>query len=370
MKVIKVKLKERSYNVIIGNTILKFLGKYLKQLNIGEDAYIITNPLIKNIYGKFLAQILKKAGFRFKFQVVADTEKSKSINTAFRLLNHLNFYAQQRRIFIIAFGGGVIGDLAGFVAGIYKRGIPYIQIPTTLLAQVDSSIGGKTALDLTSGKNLIGTFYQPKLVLSDLILLKTLNLRQIRSGLAEVIKYGIIKDRKLFNFIENNYTQIIQQKKEPLEYIVRKCTQIKAKIIEQDEKETKGIRTILNFGHTLGHALEAAGNYKKYNHGEAVSIGMLLAIDLSKRILKLENSTAQRIENLIKKIDLPSQIKNISVNNILKAYYQDKKFMGKKNKFVLIKDIGRTKIIEDIPLKIIREVIKKRILAVRKKRKG
>jgi 3-dehydroquinate synthase len=228
------------------------------------------------------------------------------------------------------------------------------------LAQVDSSIGGKTAVDLVEAKNLAGTFYQPRLVFSDINILKTLDLRQIKAGLAEVIKYGIIRDPRLFAYLEKRYEDVLALRPSALEYIVKRCSYIKAKIVQQDEKEEKGFRTILNFGHTLGHAIEAAGDYKRYNHGEAIALGMLLACNISRELGVLNNAVSQRIENLIKAVGLPTRIEKVSIRDIIEAHYRDKKFIGSKNKFVLIKGIGRTIIVENIPLKIIKEVLRNR----------
>lgn len=360
MKLIKLNLKERSYNIIIGNNIINLLPKYIGKLNIGSDAYLITNASIKNKYGEIINKTLKQSGFSVRFKLVPDTEKSKSLYMVSSLIKDITDYDKKKRIFLIAFGGGVIGDLAGFAASIYKRGIAYIQVPTTLLAQVDSSIGGKTAVDIMQGKNLIGAFYQPRLVFSDVGFLKTLDLRQIGSGLAEVIKYALIKDPQLFAYLEKKYKDILALKQTALEYVVRRCSYIKAKIVQEDEKEEKGIRIILNFGHTLGHAIEAASAYKKYNHGEAIAVGMLIASDLSNKLGLISQEVSERIENLIKELGLPTKIQKVSIHDIIRAYYHDKKFIGAKNKFILIKDIGKTKIVENIPTGIIREVLKKR----------
>lgn len=374
MRTIKLNLKERSYNIIIGSNIIKSLGKYIRKPDVGRDAYIITNAYIKNKYGRTLNSALKDSGFDARFKVVADTEKSKSIGIAALIIKDIARYDTKRRIFIIAFGGGVIGDLAGFIASIYKRGIPYIQVPTTLLAQVDSSIGGKTAVDLIQAKNLVGAFYQPRLVFSDTDFLKSLDLRQVRSGLAEVIKYGIIKDERLFAYLEKRFKDALHFlkrlcfKNAVLEYIVGRCSRIKAEIIEQDEREQKGIRTILNFGHTLGHAIEAAVDFKRYNHGEAIALGMLVACDLSERLRFISAETSQRIEGLIKTVGLPTRIEKVSIYDVIKAYYHDKKFIGSKNRFVLIEGIGRTKIVENIPLEIIKDVLKKRMNPVHRRR--
>ncbi len=360
MQTIELNLKKRSYNIIVGSNTIKFLGKYIAKLNIGCDAYVITNASIKNKYGEALNKALKQAGFTVKFNLVPDAEGSKSIGMASSVIENIVRYDKKKRVFIVAFGGGVIGDLAGFIASIYKRGVPYLQIPTTLLAQVDSSIGGKTAVDLIQGKNLVGAFYQPRLVFSDVAILKTLTRRQLQSGLAEVIKYAIIKDPQLFAYLEKKYQDALSLKESALEFIVTRCSFIKAKIVREDEREEKGIRTILNFGHTIGHALEVAGNYKAYNHGEAIALGMLVACDISKKLRFTDNETLRRIENLIRAAGLPTRIQGVSLGDIIEAHYRDKKFIGKKSKFVLLKDIGRVKVVENIPLKVIKEAVRKR----------
>ncbi len=360
MKVTKLNLNKRSYNIIVGANIIKYLGRYVARLKLGSDAYVITNKSIKDKYGSPLHNTLRQSGFRVRFGLVADTEKSKSIATASSVIEDIARYDKKKRIFIVALGGGVIGDLAGFVASIYKRGIPYIQVPTTLLAQVDSGIGGKTAIDLSQGKNLVGAFYQPRLVFSDVRLLKTLHPRQLQSGLAEVIKYGIIKDPRLFKYIEKKYQDIFRLKENALEFIVGRCSLIKAKIVRQDEREEKGIRTILNFGHTIGHAIEAAADYKVYTHGEAVALGMLVASEISKNLRLIDNDTLDKIENLIRTTGLPTIIHKVPLDDIIEAHYRDKKFIGAKSRFVLIRGIGNAVVLENIPLKIIRDALKAR----------
>ncbi len=354
MKTIKVKLAERSYQIIIGFGVIKNLARFIRRLNLGSDAYIISNSLIKRKYGKALLNSLKNCGINSTFNIVADSERSKSLSNCLDIIQDLVRFDQRKRVFVVAFGGGVVGDLSGFIASIYKRGIPYIQIPTTLLACVDSSIGGKTGVDLKDGKNLVGAFYQPRLVISELSFLKSLSLRQVRAGLAEVIKYAIIKDKNLFEYLEKNYPRVLKLERPALEYIVNCCAGIKARIIEQDEREERGIRTILNFGHTLGHAIEAAAGYRKYNHGEAIALGMLLAGQISKKVGFINQVTLKRIEELIKSVGLPVLIKGLSLEKILTAYYRDKKFIGGVSRFVLIKDIGRAIIKQDLPLEIIK----------------
>ncbi|MDD5432879.1 MAG: 3-dehydroquinate synthase [Candidatus Omnitrophica bacterium] len=361
MHTIKLNLDKRSYKIIVGYNIINLLGDYLIKLNIGIDAYIITNSLIKNKFGGTLNKILKQSGFSVKFKTIPDSEQSKSLELAATIIKDIANYDKKKQVFIIALGGGVAGDLTGFIASIYKRGIPYIQIPTTLLAQVDSSIGGKTAVDLAQAKNLAGSFYQPKIVFSDVALLSSLGTRQIHSGLAEVIKYAIIKDAKLFTFLEENLSNILSLKSSALEEIVKSCSKIKAQIVGNDEKEEKGIRTILNFGHTIGHAIEAACGYKKYTHGEAIALGMLVATDISKELRLINDSTKNKIENLIKNSGLPTKIEGVSLPKIINAHYRDKKFIGKTNRFVLITGIGKTKIVKNIPLPVIIKAIKNRV---------
>ena len=358
MDKITVNLAKRSYTIIIGNRIINQLGGILKKLNIGSGAFIITNDFLKNKYGLKLAQSLSKSGINSHFMVVPDSEKSKSMETAGQVIKELAKFDKKKKVFIIAFGGGVVGDLSGFVASVYKRGTSYIQVPTTLLAQVDSAIGGKTALDLALGKNLVGSFYQPRLVFSDIEFLKTLDKKQLACGLAEVIKYAIIKDAGLFNFLENKYDSVISADPPALKKIISACSSIKAAITSLDEKESLGIRTILNFGHTIGHAIEAAGGYKAYNHGQAVGLGMIAAAALSARLKLIDAKSAERIKDLIKLYGLPVKLKAVSADKIIKAHYRDKKFSGRENKFVLICAIGKPKIVRNVSLGLIKEAVK------------
>jgi len=361
MNIVKVNLRKRAYDILIAGNATLQLGRFVLRLGIGNAAFIITNPSIKKLHGLALERTLKNCGFETKFKLIPDSEKSKSIETASSVIRELVAYDKNRRVFIVAFGGGVIGDLAGFVASVYKRGCPYIQVPTTLLAQVDSSIGGKTAVDLAQGKNLVGAFYQPRLVCSDTAFLKTLNTRQVRNGLAEAIKYGIIKDPSLFAYLEKKYIDVLSLRMAALEHVVKKCSSIKAKVVGRDEREEKGYRTCLNFGHTIGHAIETAAGYTRYSHGEAVAIGMLVASDISRRLGLAPAAACARIERLLKAVGLPVRIKGISARKIINASYHDKKSRGRKNRFVLIRGIGETKIKEDIPLPIIKEALESRI---------
>lgn len=359
MHKVRVNLGLRSYNILIGRGILNSLSSELKKLNLGTDAYIITNAWLKNKYGVILRKALAKGGLNAHFKIVLDSEKSKSFETANSVIKDLAKFDYEKKVFIIAFGGGVIGDLSGFVASVYKRGISYVQIPTTLLAQVDSSIGGKTAVDLALGKNLVGAFYQPRLVFTEIDFLRSLNKKQLASGLAEVIKYAIIKDRKLFVFLENKYQAVLKGEAKALENIVSACSSIKAGIVSRDELEAKGLRTFLNFGHTIGHAIETASGYKGYNHGQAVALGMVVAADLSRAFGLIDSGVARRIEKLIKLYDLPTKLKGVVINKIINAHYHDKKFVGKENKFVLISGIGNPQIVRAVKLGLIKEAVGK-----------
>ena len=358
MKKIRLALGKRSYDIFIGAQEIKDLGRKLKALDLGTDAYILTNKLIKDKYGLLLKRVLLKEGFGCYFKLVADTEKSKSIATAAAVIKDIAGRDYKKRIFIIAFGGGVVGDLAGFVASVYKRGIPYLQVPTTLLAQVDSSIGGKTGVDLDAGKNLVGAFYQPRLVFSDIAFLKSLPLRQLKAGLAEVIKYSLIADKRLFVFLQNRYRDVLKRDPDVLKKIIYACSLIKADLVSEDEKEVLSKRTLLNFGHTLGHAIEAAGGFSLYNHGEAVALGMLSAIEMSRSLKLLKPEDARLAKRLIKLYGLPDKLKGVSLEKVINAHFHDKKFKGRKNRFVLLAAIGKAKVVSDISLDIVKEGLK------------
>lgn len=359
MKKIRVPLGERSYDILIGHGLIKNCGRILKKLNIGTDAVIITNNRLSALYKKEIEKTLNRNGFTGRFEIVPDSEKAKSISVATTILNRLSRYDVNKSIFIIALGGGVVGDLAGFVASVYKRGIPYVQIPTTLLAQVDSSIGGKAAVDLSVAKNLVGSFYQPRAVISDIAALRTLSSRQIRNGLAEIIKYGVIKDAGLFAFLETNYRKVLKLEKGALEHIVSRSVKIKADVVAKDELDRKRIRAVLNYGHTIGHAIEAASGYSgRYDHGEAVALGMLVAGRMAVELGMLKDSEAGRVEELIKKVGLPVSIKGVGALRIYKSHLHDKKFINGRNRFVLASKIGSVRIVEGVADSIIRNALK------------
>ena len=357
MKKIIVKMKERSYPIMIGQHILPQLGEKAASLNIGTDAVVITNRLVRKLYGPYVSKAFSKRNISVKFLEVPDGEKSKSEKVAFDLIKKIACYDIHKKIFIVALGGGVIGDLAGFVASIYKRGIPLIHVPTTFLAQIDSAIGGKTAIDLPMAKNLVGAFYQPRLVLSDVATLKTLSLRQMRNGLAEAIKYGMIKDRSLFLYIEKHCQDLLSHNLQRLTYVVQSCSAIKARIVEKDERELLGLRTILNFGHTIGHGIEAASVYGSYQHGEAVALGMRVAAAISFQKGLLSAKDQQRLEALLTKAGLPQRIRKVKLSAIVATIAHDKKNISKKNRFVLVRAISSVKVVEGISLNLVRKTL-------------
>jgi 3-dehydroquinate synthase len=359
MKKIRVRLGIRSYDILIGHGIISQCGRIITGLSVGNDAIVVTNKRVFGLFGNQLKIALTDYGISAHFEIVADSEKAKSQKTASGLIGRISAYDKGKRVFVVALGGGVTGDLAGFVASVYKRGTPYIQLPTTLLAQVDSSIGGKVAVDLPEAKNLVGSFYQPRVVISDISVLNKLPARQIRSGLAEVIKYGVIKDRKLFEFMESSYEKILALDSRAIEHIVSVSSGIKAALVSLDELDKKGVRSALNFGHTIGHAIETASEYSgRYNHGEAVAIGMVASARMSLRLKILDISAAGRIEALIKKVGLPTRIRGLDLKRIYASHLHDKKFIGSSNRFILARAIGSVKVAEDLPAPLIKSVLK------------
>jgi 3-dehydroquinate synthase len=285
---------------------------------------------------------LARAGFEPTLIKVPAGETAKSLKTVQSCYDQLAAKRLERKSFIVALGGGVVGDLAGFVAATYLRGVAFVQVPTTLLAQVDSSVGGKVGVNLKAGKNLVGSFYQPRLVLCDLNTLATLPVRELRAGLAEVIKYGIIYDAALFRRLERDLPKLLRRDANTLAAVVARCCEIKAEVVRQDETES-GLRAILNFGHTLGHALEAISHYGKYLHGEAISIGQVAAAGLSRQVLALPGEHVTRITRLLEEAGLPTEAKlsRPQQQQLLNAMKLDKKVSRGEVKFVLAKRIGK-----------------------------
>ncbi len=355
MKKVEVRLGSNSHKIYIGPGMLTQTGHLLKQGGFTDKVVIITNPIVKRLYGDALNQNLTAEGFKVITLQVPDGEEQKSLEVAGRLYNELLGFYTERTTPILALGGGVIGDLTGFVAATYLRGVPLIQIPTTLLAQVDSSIGGKVAVNYGQLKNKIGAFYQPRLVITDISTLRTLATEEFTNGLAEVIKYGVACDKGLFAFLEGNLDRIKSLDSEALEEIIFRSSKIKAEIVKKDEKDL-GLRNILNYGHTIGHAIESASNFK-VEHGQAVAIGMLAAARLSNQLGILDKNELVRLKGVIERANLPTEIPNLNGQNMLEAIKHDKKILRGKIRFVLPKSIGSAFIIDEVSPSLIEQVL-------------
>src|SRR5262245_59533646 len=308
MRVVNVPLGPRSYSILIGPGLLAELGNQCAKLGLGCRCAIISDRNVAKRFARKATRALKDAGFEVLLITVPAGETAKSLKTVQHCYDQLAAHRLERKSFVVALGGGVVGDLAGFVAATYLRGVPFVQVPTTLLPRVDRSVGGKVGVNLKAGKNLVGAFHQPRLVLCDLDTLQKLPAREFRAGLAEVIKYGIIYDADLFQQIERDLPGLLKLSPKLLEEVVARCCEIKADVVGQDETET-GLRAILNFGHTIGHAIENSVGYGKYLHGEAISDGQIAAARLSARLLGLPASDAERIRTIFERAGLPTDIR-------------------------------------------------------------
>ncbi len=343
----RVELGDRSYEIHIGS---KWLDQLIPCLDFIPRTYklmIISDVNVANLASDRVLGLLRTAGFQVEMAVFPGGEEHKNLSTIMSLSEKMVEAGLDRKSTVIALGGGIVGDVAGFAASIYMRGISYVQIPTTLLAQVDSSVGGKTGVNLPQGKNLIGTFYQPALVFIDVDFVDSLPVREYLTGLAEVLKYGIIWDQDFFVYLEQNIDRIGLRDKECLQHMVSRCCQIKADIVAQDEKEN-GVRALLNLGHTFGHAFEALTDYRLYNHGEAVAIGIVCASRLSNQIGILPRQDMERIHSLIAHLGLPVSYSNLNQKEIIQQMYKDKKTVGGKLQLVLPTGLGRSQIFSDI----------------------
>ena len=347
MQTLSVALAERSYPVHVGiglldrsDLITPFLGQ--------KKAAVVTNSTVAALYLERVAGALARDGFEVVRIVVPDGEEHKDWRTLNAIFDTLLEQRCARDTTLIALGGGVIGDLAGFAAATYQRGMPLIQIPTTLLAQVDSSVGGKTAINHPLGKNMIGAFHQPRLVLADMETLETLPERELRSGLAEVIKHGLIRDAAFFEWIETNLDRLLARDPDALEHAVVRSISIKAEIVGRDERES-GVRALLNFGHTFGHAIETGLGYGVWLHGEAVAAGMVMAADLSRRVGYLSETDVARIRSLLERAGLPTTAKGITPERMRQLMQVDKKAKAGRIHFVLLERLGAALLRADLP---------------------
>jgi len=357
MQKIQIDLHERSYCVLTGNNILQEVGKIISKYKVSKNVALISSEHVTKLYKNIVQKSLTENGYKVHFIKMPSGEKNKNFETVRYLYDKILDLNFDRSSIIIALGGGVLGDTVGFVAATIFRGIELIQIPTTLLSQVDSSIGGKVGINHERGKNLIGAFYQPKVVIVDPNVLRTLELRERISGFGEVIKYGIIRDKIFTNFLLENYKDILLLKNmDYMNYAIFRSIEIKSAIVSADEKENS-LRMVLNFGHTIGHAIEVAEGYGKFTHGEAVIIGMCAAIKLSADVGNFDSNEADKLINNLQKIPIVPSVNHLDEDKMLEAMYHDKKVKNGKIRFVLLKKIGETEIKDDVSDKQIIEVI-------------
>ena len=347
MQTISVPLQNRSYPIWIEKGLLTKLPELLKPMNQGQKWVIFSQNEIISLYGNSLYKELKSAGFQVELVVLPNGEKAKSLNELEGIFSQLIGIDCDRSSTFLALGGGVVGDATGFIAASFMRGVDYIQIPTTLLAMVDSSIGGKTGVNLPDGKNLVGAIWQPKAVVIDIELLKSLQEREITSAMGEVLKYGAILDRNLFEVVAENLNDILNlSKSELLTEVISRCVKLKVDVVVGDEREG-GKRRILNFGHTIGHALETHFGFDILRHGEAVAYGMLAVGKLSNEDERLKSEDLEFLQTTINKLPLPKQ-PEFDAENILKIMQRDKKVKDRKINFILLEAIGKTVIVDSI----------------------
>lgn len=355
---VHVNLGARSYDIHIEQGCHAWLGQELSQWPSSvSSAVIISNREIDRHYGDALRDSLDQAGIPHHTLLVPAGERYKSLETASRLYGDLIQRKIDRRALIVALGGGVIGDLSGFVAATYERGVRFVQVPTTLLAQVDSSVGGKVGVNHSLGKNMIGAFLQPQVVLIDPTALNTLPLREIRSGLAEIIKYGMIWDEDFFAYLENHVDAILRMEPQTIKQIVRRSCQIKARVVEEDETES-GLRAILNFGHTTAHAVETYTSYERYTHGEAVAIGMVVASRIAHGMDMLRAEPVHRLTRLLERFGLPTHLPKADPGVLMSLMDTDKKAVAGKVRFVLPTQVGHVEIVNEVSRDILRRAIK------------
>jgi 3-dehydroquinate synthase len=349
MKTVPVNLGARSYTIYIGEGLLGKTGELLKFSGCGKTVLLVSNSQVFQLYGGIVQASLESCGFEVVPGITGTGEEHKNLATAEKLYDLAYTAGLDRRCAILALGGGVVGDVAGFVAATYLRGVPLIQLPTTLLAQVDSSVGGKVAVNHPRAKNIIGAFYQPKMVLADTAVLQTLPFREKKSGLAEIIKYGTIWSPGFFTWLEENMSGLLAGKPEFLAEAVQKSCRIKASVVEKDETD-QGLRAVLNYGHTLGHAVESLSGYSSYNHGEAVGMGMAFAARLAADLGLLPEKEAERINALIRRTGLPIEIpEDLPEDALVDVMRRDKKALAGRLTMVLPVEVGRVEVVRNVP---------------------
>lgn len=357
MKKIDVNLGERSYKIIIMPNLIDDLSNKLSKHVAEKNVLIITDDNVNKLYGDTVLKKISAVADKASIYSLKPGESSKNLETIQLIYSVAIGAGLDRSSVIVALGGGVVGDIAGFAAATYMRGIDFIQIPTSLLAMVDSSVGGKTGVDLPEGKNLVGAFWQPKRVYIDTETLKTLPEREVRCGLAEVVKYGMVLDDGFFSYLESKIKELNTLDSDTYTEVIAKCCQLKADIVEKDELEESGLRAVLNYGHTFAHAIETVTDYKKLNHGEAVAIGMCMAASLAVDEARLDDAAELRQENLLRKLHLPCSIEGIKPSQIYAAMAKDKKTIAGKLRFVLPDTIGEATLAENIEKELILDAI-------------
>ena len=353
---IRVNLKERGYDIIVTTDAHPGLGAFARDRAPGMTAMVVTDKNVEES-AKCAFASLQSVGFRVQQTVLPPGEAQKALAVASQLYDWLADNQADRRTLIVAVGGGVIGDLAGFVAATYARGLPLLMVPTTLLAMVDSSVGGKVGVNLPQGKNLIGCFHQPIGVWIDTAALNTLPDREFRSGLAEVVKYGVILDAELFAYVEANADAILQRQAEVIRHVIVRCCRLKADVVEQDEREESGLRIILNYGHTFAHAFETVSGYGHWLHGEAVSAGMICASRLAERRGLISRELTERQERLLSRFGLPTAPESWPGEELLAVMRNDKKSLGGRLRFVLPRRLGEVALVDDVSEEDVRRVL-------------
>ncbi len=342
------------YSALVGTNLLDQFGKYARKYLAREGSAIISDSNVAPLFAERVTKSLRSAGFRSTLITIPAGEKSKTLEQAGAICDQMIAVGLDRQSFLVGLGGGVIGDISGFVAAIYHRGIPHVQIPTTLLAMVDSSIGGKTGVDTRDGKNLIGVFHHPSLVIDDLDVLKTLPRREFNQGFAEIIKHAIIADTRMFRILQSWKAGAAPA----LQRLIKRNIKIKSKIVAKDERDQTGERAVLNFGHTVGHAIERAGNYRKFLHGEAVSLGIVAACAISMKKAGLPADQHNAIVSLLQRYELPTRLPpTFPREKIFDALKFDKKFEDGKIRFVVTPRIGLARVTSAVTLDDIREAV-------------
>jgi 3-dehydroquinate synthase len=356
MKTVPVRLGDRSYDILIGRGLFDRLAPELTARGVGRRVFLVSNPTVFELYGNEIQQALQERGFQVTPLFIPEGERYKNLQTVENIYTYLIAQKADRQSTLLALGGGVTGDVVGFVAATFLRGIRYVQLPTTLLGQVDSSVGGKTGVNHCLGKNLIGVFHQPSLVCIDTDTLQTLSDRDFRSGVYEAVKYGLIYDPSFFELFEEKLSEILSRSSSGgslLEEVIGRCCQIKAEVTAKDEKEAE-LRRTLNFGHTLGHAAEAAMNFLELTHGEAIGYGMEAACELSYEADLISSDERDRVRSAIRAIGPRPDVRGIPFERLQEIMKRDKKRLGDRTVFVLLKGIGATVIRDDLSDEMVR----------------